>query len=385
MDIFKKAWTGVLGASRQLRWRIIAGHMVVILVGVMMLAVMSELFILSTTPESIRPYLTKLAEAVTPEAVNSATTELIAVFYRDAIFRALSVAAASAIVAGMLTSLFLVREILQPLNQIANSSRRIAEGRYSERVTIPKSTEMATVATHFNEMAEALEQIEQKRIALISNVMHELRTPLTGLEGYLEGLMDGVFASEPETFVQMSHEVRRLKRLVNDLQSLSQVESGRISLQMETFDLVPVAERIINQLMPQAVAQDMELVRIVPQNPVIVLADPDRTAQILVNMLGNAIRYTPDAGCITITVTQSKHTVQVEVSDDGIGIPADALPYIFERFFRVDRSRARSSGGSGIGLTISRHLAWAMGGELEAASDGRDQGSTFTLTLPRSV
>jgi histidine kinase len=154
---------------------------------------------------------------------------------------------------------------------------------------------------------------------------------------------------------------------------------------MESFDLIPVAERIVNQLMPQAVAQEIELVRIVPQNPVIVLADPDRTAQILVNMLGNAIRYTPESGCITMTVTRSQNCVRVEVSDNGIGIPAEALPYIFERFFRVDRSRARSSGGSGIGLTISRHLAWAMGGDLEAASDGVDQGSTFTLTLSRPV
>jgi histidine kinase len=306
---------------------------------------------------------------------------LLQTFYRDAVFRSLLVAATGAILAGLLTSLFLAREILRPLNQIAESSQRIASGRYSERVTIPPSTELAMVATHFNQMAEALEQVEQQRVALISNVMHELRTPLTGLSGYLEGLMDGLFSNDRETYAQMDQEVRRLHRLVDDLQALSRVEAGQISLHMDSIDLIPIVERVVNQLQPQAMAQSLELSTEQALPELFVCADPDRTAQVLLNLIGNATRYTPEGGCITVRVSRAGRVAKIEVEDDGIGIPAEALPYIFERFYRVDRSRARRSGGSGIGLTISRHLAWAMGGNLTAASDGPGQGSIFTLTL----
>lgn len=372
----------ILNITRQLKWRIIAGHMLVVIVGVLALTLMSEFLILRVSPDDLRPYVQALADANTPVAVDEATTQLLETFYRDALFRSLLIAAASAVVAGLLTSAFLAREILRPLTQIATSSQRITEGRYSERVTVPSSTELAAVATNFNQMAEALEHVEQARVALISNVMHELRTPLAGLEGYLEGLIDGLFTKEPETFAQMSQEVARLKRLVNDLQALSKVEAGQIALHIDVFDLTPLLARVVSQLRPQAVAQCLELVHTSDQPQVMVCADPDRTAQILVNMLGNAIRYTPEDGCITITCASVGHSVEVSVQDTGIGIPAEALPYIFERFYRVDRSRARRSGGSGIGLTISRHLAWAMGGDLTAASPGEGQGSTFILTLP---
>lgn len=367
---------------RQLKWRIIAGHMLVVIVGVLMLSLMSEWLILRTRPEDLKPFVDALTSANTPAAIDASTAQLIEAFYRDAVSRSLLVAAVSAILAGLLTGAFLAREILQPLNQLTTGSQRIAQGRYSERVTIPSSTELAVVATNFNQMAEALEQVELTRVALISNVMHELRTPLTGLEGYLEGLMDGLFASEPETFALMSHEVRRLSRLVDDLQALSKVEAGQISLHMTDFDLVPLVSRVVAQLKPQAVAQCLKLVENQAQPQIMACADPDRTAQILVNVIGNAIRYTPEEGCITVSVQIADNTASVRVSDDGIGIPTEALPYLFERFYRVDRSRARSSGGSGIGLTISRHLAWAMGGDLTAASDGPGQGSTFTLILP---
>ena len=356
--------------------------MLVVLVGVLMLTLASEFFILSTTPDDLLPYLTELVNAETPEAVETGITQLLEEVYRSAIIRSLLVAAISAILAGLLTSLFLAREILRPLLQIAYSSQRIAQGRYSERVAVPASTELAMLATNFNQMAEALENVEQTRVALISNVMHELRTPLAGLDGYLEGLMDGVISNEPETFAQMSQEVRRLKRLVNDLQALSQVEAGQISLHLQDFDLIPTLEHVIDQLKPQADAQCLELVATRPNTSLIVHADADRTTQVIVNLIGNAIRYTPENGCIQVSVTAANGLASVEVTDDGIGIPVEALPYIFERFYRVDRSRARSSGGSGIGLTISRHLAWAMGGELTASSEGKGKGSTFLFTLP---
>lgn len=347
---------------RQLKWKIIAGHMLVVIVGVMTLSLVSEVIMLRRTP-----------------------AELLTSFYRDAFFRSLLFAALSAILTGLLTSLFLAREILRPLWQLARSSQRIASGRYSERVSVPASSELALVATHFNQMAEVLEHVEQQRVALISNVMHELRTPLTGLEGYLEGLMDGLFTGDPETFAQMSQEVRRLHRLVDDLQALSLVEAGQISLHPGNFDLIPLVERVVTQLKPQAVAQGMELIVQTEQPELPVNADPDRTAQVLLNLVGNAIRYTPEGGSIIVALSAANRMARVEVQDNGPGIPAEALPYIFERFYRVDRSRARRSGGSGIGLTIARHLVWAMGGDLTAASAGPNQGSTFTFTLPLAL
>jgi histidine kinase len=267
------------------------------------------------------------------------------------------------------------------LRQIAYSSQRIAWGHYDERVAVPDSDELTVMATNFNQMAEALEQVEQRRIALIGNVSHELRTPLTGLEGYLEGLMDGLFPSNEETYAIMYSEVRRMKRLVDDLQALSRVEAGQITLHLAHFDLAEHVRRVVVQVQPQAEAQCLQLVANgTPALPV--RADPDRTAQILLNLLSNAMRYTPQGGCVQVRVTAVGRLAQVEVEDDGIGIPPEALPYIFERFYRVDSSRARKSGGSGIGLTIARHLAWAMGGDIKAASTGAGQGSTFTFTLP---
>jgi histidine kinase len=343
---------------RQLRWRIVAAQLLVVVVGVLTLIATADWL-----------------------AARALADELLPTF-RSAVGQALVVAAVAAALAGMVASLLLVREILRPLRQLARSSRRIAAGHYDERIVVPASDELADVATSFNQMAAALATVEQQRIALIGNVAHELRTPLAGLEGYLEGLSDGVLPSDPETISAMQHEVRRLRRLVGDLQQLSRVEAGQVSLRIEHLDLLALARQVAAQLRPQLLGQCLEVVAETGDQPLLVSADPDRTAQILINLVGNAIRYTPEEGCITVRLAATDGRAQIAVEDSGIGIPPEALPYIFERFYRVDPSRSRSSGGSGIGLTIARHLAWAMGGELTAASAGLGRGSTFTLTLP---
>lgn len=367
---------------RQLRWKIIGGHMLVVVVGVMVLAITSQLLFLRSIPTMLDSYQVAFNAATTPAAREAVTVRLLETLYQETIFFSLLLAAGSAVLVGLMTGVFLMREILRPLAEIARSSQRIAGGHYDERIAVPDSDELAAVATHFNQMAEVLETIETQRVALIGNVSHELRTPLTGIEGYLEGMMDGVLPPDTETFAQMYQEVRRLRRLVNDLQSLSRIEAGQIPLHLEDFELRPVLERVVAQLQPQAQASQITLILADTPHLPPVHADVDRTAQILVNLIGNAIRYTPDGGQVSIQAATTRTTVEIAVSDTGVGIPAEALPYIFERFYRVDYSRARSSGGSGIGLTISRHLAWAMHGELTVASDGPGQGSTFTLTLP---
>ena len=371
------------GILRQLRWRIVIANMIVVVVGVAIVLLMAYLITTQIVPEAVETSLAALTEANAGSLTGAAGTLLDS--FRQSILTAVTVAAIGAIIAGLITSYFLSKEILRPLDEIATSSERIARGHYNERVAVPPSDELALVAENFNQMAESLEQVEAQRIALIGNVSHELRTPLTGLNGYLEGLMDGVFPANEETFALMDHEIRRLRRLVNDLQSLSRVESGQISLHLADFDLQSEIERVAAQLRPQAEAQHLTIICDTSPssvNAVFVHADVDRVAQVLTNLLGNAIRYTSDGGTITVTLQAVQNMARVAVVDTGMGIPAEALPYIFERFYRVDASRTRQSGGSGIGLTISRILVWAMGGELTAVSEGTGKGSAFSFTLP---
>lgn len=368
--------------SWSLRWQLVGAQMAVVVVGVVTLLAATELILRLVGAEGLQAILAAegggSAGAPPPEAASA----LLAVVRRT-VRNALAIAATAATLVGLAVSVLLTNELLRPLKEIARSSRRIAGGHYGERVRAAGSLELVEMANNFNMMAETLDQIEAQRITLIGNVTHELRTPLTALGGYLEGLLDGVLDADPETISQMEAEVRRLGRLVNDLQTLSRVESGAVPLRIEPQDLVPLVRRVTTNLAPQAAAGALNLRLSLPPGRITVLADPDRAVQILMNLVGNAIRYTPEGGTIEVGARVLPASVEVTVWDDGIGIPADALPYIFERFYRVDRSRTRATGGSGIGLTIARHLAWAMGGDLVVESEGPDRGTLFRLTLPR--
>jgi len=373
---------------RQLKWRIVATHMFVVVVGVGVILLMALLVtryvVPGTVEKSVAELLINNADASDPADVSEATAVLMEPFRRSLLLSVL-VAGACALLAGIVTSLLLVREILRPLRQIGSSSRRIAAGHYDERVAVPSSDELAQVATSFNEMAAELARVEETRVALIGDVSHELRTPLTSLSGYLEGVIDGLFPADDATMVMMSQEVRRMRRLVDDLQILSRVEAGQISLKLEAYDIRRSVEQVIVQLQPQWQAQSVAVKAELPADEIIVYADSDRVAQILTNLLGNAMAYTQEGGDILVTADVIGHFAQISVKDSGSGISQEQLPYLFERFFRADRSRARASGGSGIGLTISRHLAWAMGGELSAQSEGLGHGSTFQIKLPLAI
>ena len=366
---------------RRLRWRLIGVQFLVVAVGVGMMMLATRVIIMSVAPDVIRPNLLSLIEnpALLPDVENN-----LLLGFRDAVLLSVLVAASTAAAAGVVSSVVLWRIIIAPLHKVARSSRRIADGRYGERADVPEQSgeAMIQLVTNFNQMAQKLEGVERQRVELLANISHELRTPLSGLRGYLEGLMDGLFPANEETFAWMSREVVRLQRLVDDIRNLSRVEAGQFSLEPQPFTLQLVAQRVHAQLQPQAQAKGVELVLEGPQAPVEAYADPDRTAQIMINIVGNGIRYTPHGGRVSLSVATGEGCARVSVTDTGAGIPAEALPYVFERFYRVDRSRARSSGGSGIGLTISRHLVWAMGGELTVASEGEGRGSTFSFTLP---
>ena len=366
---------------KRLRWRLIGSQFLVALVGVSIMMLATRVIILNSAPIVIRPLLQ--AFQGNPETILQTEADLMIAF-RNAVLFSVLFAALGAVAAGAFSSFLLWRTIIAPLRQVADSSQRIADGRFDERVTVPGGSgeAMAQLVTSFNQMTAVLAEVEQQRVNLLGNIAHELRTPLAGLKGYLEGLQDGLFPANEETFAWMSQEVDRLGRLVDDIQHLSRIESGQFSLDFQQVDMQAMAQRVVSQLRLQAQSKQIELQLISGDDPVLVQADADRAAQVLINLVGNAIRYTPEGGNVMVKVKANGRTAEISVQDNGIGIPVEALPYLFERFYRVDQSRARASGGSGIGLTISRHLVWAMGGELTAVSDGLDQGSCFTFTLP---
>ncbi len=298
--------------------------------------------------------------------------------FNEALFLALLVAVAlSVIVSGWLSL-----RIVSPLQALARATQRIAEGHYEERVEIQGEDEIAELGHHFNSMAEQLEQVEARRRQLIADVSHELRTPLTAIKGYMEGLMDGVLPANLETFHQVYQEADRLSRLVDDLQELSRVEAGAIELHFRPVAVSQVIATVKKRLGPQIEAQGLTLNIHLAEPLPPVLADEDRLIQVLTNLVGNAIKFTPSGGQITIEAEKRGNEVYIAVQDTGIGIPAEHLPRIFDRFYRVDRSRARGTGGSGIGLTIARHLVEAHGGRIWAESEGEGKGSRFTIALP---
>ncbi len=366
---------------RRLRWRLIGSQFLVALVGVSIMMLATRIIILNNAPIVLRPLLQALLQ--NPDSILQTEADLTIAF-RNAVLFSVLFAALGAVAAGTFSSFLLWRTIIHPLRQVADSSERIADGRFAERVSVPESSgeAMATLVTNFNQMTATLEDVERQRVTLLGNITHELRTPLTGLKGYLEGLIDGLFPANEETFAWMTQEVDRLGRLVDDIQHLSRIESGQFSLDFQQVDLQQLAQRVVSQLDIQAKRKQVELRLSAGRDPVWVEADADRAAQIMINLIGNAIRYTPEDGLVQVRLVANGRFAEISVEDNGIGIPADALPYLFERFYRVDQSRARVSGGSGIGLTISRHLVWAMGGELTAVSDGLGKGSCFTFTLP---
>jgi histidine kinase len=296
----------------------------------------------------------------------------------DAAFnRALLWAALLGAVAALAAAGYGAARLLRPLDEVRRVARRLASGSYGERVAAPREEELAALAGDVNALAEALEETEQRRLRLISEVAHELRTPVATLKGYLEGLLDGVFQPDPETLAASIHEARRLERLAEDLSALSRAEEGRVELRLGPADLAELATEVAGRLRPQFEDQQVELTA-EPGPTLPVTVDRDRITQVLTNLIGNALSYTPTGGRVTVNATRSGDTAQVTVTDTGRGLTAEQTHLVFDRFYRADRSTR----GTGIGLTIARSLARLHGGDVTASSPGPDQGSTFLLTVP---
>ena len=298
--------------------------------------------------------------------------------FNESLILAVIAASAVALVASFLFS----RSIVSPVRLMTNASQRISEGHYDERVAVQGEDELSRLAKSFNQMAEQLEQVEDMRRRLIGDVAHELRTPLTWIRGSAEGLIDGVLPASTETFQQIHTEAERLSRLVEDLQELSRVESRATQLDIHEVDPSRLIQTVTKRMQFQFDEKRVKLTSSLPRDPIQLLADEDRVLQILTNILGNALQYTPENGSVEIAIEGEKDVARITIRDSGIGVPPEHLSHIFDRFYRVDKSRSRMGGGSGIGLTIAKHLIEAHGGRIWAESEGENKGSAFMFTLP---
>lgn len=301
--------------------------------------------------------------------------------FRSALNRALLVAVAVSVVLGGAIAALVSRRVVRPVEQVRGATRRIASGDYAVRVPASPVPELAGLAADVNHLAADLADTESRRTRLLGDVAHEMRTPLTALDGYVEGLVDGVFTADEATLTALTDELGRLHRLADDLASLSRAQEGRFDLVLAPCDLAELTRRCCARLAPQFADAGVEL-RVGADAAVPVRVDAQRIEQVLVNLLGNALHATPPGGVVTVELQQRAGKAGLTVSDTGVGLAAADLERIFERFYRVPSAQARAAGGSGIGLTIARSIAHAHGGGLVAASDGPGRGAAFTLTLP---
>lgn len=305
--------------------------------------------------------------------------------FRQALMQGLLLSTVLATASALVLSFFVARQIARPVQRMLTATQRIGSGHYAERVVVPVANtgdELGQLAASFNDMAGALEQTERRRVELVGDVAHELRTPITTLTGYLEGLLDGVVEPSPATWAKLHTESLRLRRLVDDLQELSRAEARQIPLHITPTSpesiLSAAQERVASQFAEKGLDLHITSARDLPA----VSADTDRAVQVLTNLLTNALRYTPTPGRVEVSVTRVGNMLAFRVRDTGVGIAPENLSRVFERFYRVEKSRTRALGGSGIGLTIAKALIEAMHGAIRVESAGLDQGSAFTFTLP---
>jgi signal transduction histidine kinase len=272
------------------------------------------------------------------------------------------------------------KRIMRPLKQMKEITSNFAAGNLDRRMPESEIPELDQLSASFNSMASSIEDVEKRRRELISDLTHELRTPLTVVRGYLEELAEGRIEASPVIYLGLIRETRRLERLIHDLQELSKAEAGYLSINAKKVNLDPLLTSLVERFSDQLLEEGPVLKLDCPAELPPVLADIDRTEQILVNLLGNAIRYT-EQGSITVKAWKENRQLWVAVIDTGVGIVEEDLPYVFERFWRADRSRSSYSGGTGIGLAITRRLVELQGGKIEVESEV-GKGSTFRFYIP---
>jgi signal transduction histidine kinase len=301
--------------------------------------------------------------------------------FLNAVHRYLIWACLAALLLAVVLSFFLLRRVLAPLTRMTQITQEIAAGNFSVRVPAGRRDEIGRLARAFNRMAESLKEIESLRRSLMIDVAHELRTPLTNIRGYLEALNDGVLPPSKATFAMLQEETLRLVQLVEDVLRLARADAARQRLELKSVDLCRAVRRVVEALEHEWRRKKLRLDLQLPPEGVRVPADPDRIARVLRNLADNAARYTPPAGLVRIAIQVDADAVRIDFVNSVDQLGPEDLPYIFERFYRGEKSRSRRHGGAGIGLAIVKQLVEAHGGEVGAAlENGRIR---IHLSLPR--
>lgn len=295
--------------------------------------------------------------------------------------RSLLLAGLAAALIALILGFVLFRQITAPLNALALASTKIAAGDLDARVEVRGEDEIAQVGRAFNGMAENLERSETARRNMLADVAHELRNPIGVIQGHLEAMLDGVFPLAPEQIASLHDETILLARVVDDLRTLALADAGQLSLRREAVDLAALVNKTVQAFQPQAAEDHITLKSDLAGDLPSTNLDPERIAQVLSNLLSNALRYTPEGGTVTVTLRKIGKVERMQVSDTGPGIPADALPHVFERFWRGDKSRSRAQGGAGLGLAIAKQWIAAHDGHIGVESQA-GEGSTFWFELP---
>jgi signal transduction histidine kinase len=347
-----------------------------------LLVVLAGSLTLALTALAVAPGLFRLHARQAFTVLPPSATGHLEQGFQEAMLLALSIAGAASLVTALAASWLLAQRLTGPIRSLAHAAERIGSGSYQARVPVPTpGDELAALAAAFNRMAQALESTERRRQALLADVAHELRTPLATLEGYVEGLADGVVAADPEAWTVLRAELVRLRRLVEDLETVSRAEERQLDLRLRPADPAELVSRAVQVAEPAYQAKGVILRASIDRLLPWVSGDPDRLGEVLGNLLGNALRHTAPSGSVLVSARQDGNQVELSVADSGEGIPPELLDRVFERFFRVDAARTRN-GGSGLGLTISRAIVEAHGGRIWAESAGHGQGARFVVRLP---
>ena len=260
------------------------------------------------------------------------------------------------------------RRTLNPITNIVNTSKYLSKGDFTKRIDQSVSGELSEIVTAFNYMASELQKLDEQRKIMIADIAHELRTPMTNLKGYIEGWSDGIIKPDNETLKILDYQVNTLSKIIDDLSTLSLAESGMLSLNISEFELNNKISEIINNFKLRSQSQNININNNITPD-IKINYDPQRFTQIVTNILNNSILATDDGGIISFSTSTNNNNLLLKISDNGTGIPKDELPYIFDRFYRTDKSRNRQSGGSGLGLSIVKYLIESHNGTIKINSE----------------
>ncbi len=284
---------------------------------------------------------------------------------------------------GILAGVLVSHTLTIPLRNLAYAARKLGQQwRLEERIEVKGTVEVTELAGAFNDMVASLQEAEYLRQQLVTDVAHELRTPLNSIQGNLYAMLDDVYPLTKAEIAMLYDRTRGLIRLVEDLREVSRAESGQMAMHMEPVDLCPIIEQVVATIRDLNDEEAASIELMLPNDAIMVVGDRDRLSQVLRNVLSNSLNHI-ESGRIEVNAEQTSHGVVLLISDSGIGIPEKHLPFIFERFYRVDASRDRIQGGTGIGLSISRAIIHAHGGTITAQSPGLlGRGTTIRIDLP---